>query len=199
MESINQEIFSFINAGAHPAPALVLAAIFLAKWVAYIVLLFPAVLWLRGGRPERRAVLASAFSIVLGLAAGWGIRALWPHPRPFMIGLASNLLNHAPESSFPSDHATFMFALGLSLVFSAQRKAGWTIVALGAVVGWARIYLGAHFPFDIDGGFLVAAAAAYAIHRLMAGSPVAEKLLDLLEKIYRRLFALPIAKGWARA
>jgi undecaprenyl-diphosphatase len=65
------------------------------------------------------------------------------------------------------------------------------------VVAWARVYLGVHYPMDMAGALAVALVVT-----LLAGSSFAAAcsaaLLHLVENLYRRLLAAPIARGWLR-
>ena len=105
-----------------------------------------------------------------------------------MLGLGQNLLAHAPESSFPSDHATVMFTLAVTLMLASLRKLGVLILLLGTLVGWARIYLGVHFPFDIAGSLLISLISAWLAPLVLSWRHLGERLLDLLERLYQRLF-----------
>ncbi len=105
-----------------------------------------------------------------------------------MLGLGQNFLAHAPESSFPSDHATVMFTLAVALMLTSLRKLGVLILLLGALVGWARIYLGVHFPFDIAGSLLVSLISAWLAPQLLSWRHLDERLLDVLERLYQRVF-----------
>jgi undecaprenyl-diphosphatase len=81
------------------------------------------------------------------------------HPRPFMLGLAANVFDHAPDSSFPSDHATVLFAVAAAFAFqpaSRLRLLGAIVALIGLAVGWGRVALGVHFPFDILGAAIIA-------------------------------------------
>ena len=198
MEALNRTVFLMINAGAPPAPEMLLFATFLAEWLIGGAPLLLAGLWLWGTRANRAAVFVATITVAFSLACNQLVGALWPHPRPFMIGLGNTFLAHRPEASFPSDHATMFFSLGLCLMQTSLPKAGGIVILLGTFVGWSRIYLGVHFPLDIIGSMLVAIPSTWLVLFLFARWRVGEWPLDLLESLYRRVFALPITKGWVR-
>ena len=56
-------------------------------------------------------------------------------------------MNHG-KKSFPSNHAsnTMAFALAFSFLFP---WVGWILIPLSLLVGYSRIYCGAHFPLDV--------------------------------------------------
>lgn len=105
-----------------------------------------------------------------------------------MLGLGQNFLEHTPESSFPSDHATVMFTLAIALMLASLRKLGLLILLLGTLVGWARVYLGVHFPFDIAGALLVSLISAWLIPKVLCVRNLGEHLLVLIERLYQRGF-----------
>lgn len=192
METLNQSLFLLINASAHPPALLLQLATFLAQWLIDGIPLLLIWLWLRGGRTERSAAIAATLSVLFALGCGQVITMLWPHPRPFMIGLGHTFLAHKPESSFPSDHATVFFTLGVGLMLGSLRKAGALVLLLGVLVGWARVYLGVHFPFDIAGALLVAVPSAWLVARALRWRQFGERLLDVLEWLYHRLYPADI-------
>lgn len=105
-----------------------------------------------------------------------------------MLGLGQNFLEHAPESSFPSDHATVMFTLAMALILASLHKLGVLILMLGTSVGWARIYLGVHFPFDIAGSLLISLISAWLVPQVLSWRHLDERLLDIFERLYQRAF-----------
>ena len=183
VELWNQNAFLAINAGAQ-APAYVVAiARMLASWAIYLAMILLVIAWVRRGRAVRFALLDATCTALIGLVVAQGIAGLWYHPRPFEIGLGRQLLDHAAEASFPSDHATLMFSLAVSLLLNAaSRHWGGVLLLLGFAVAWSRIYLGVHFPLDMFGAFGVATFVSFLIK--MAGSRLHRLYYPRLISIY---------------
>ena len=183
IELWNQNAFLAINVGAN-APTIVIAiARVLASWAMYLTMILLICAWVRRGKDVRFALLDAICAALIGLGIAQGIAAIWYHPRPFEIGLGRQLLDHAAEASFPSDHATLMFSLAIPLLLNAASR-GWggILLVLGFAVAWSRIYLGVHFPLDMVGALGVAALASFLI--TMAGSHLRRLFYPRLVSIY---------------
>jgi len=166
---MDKKLFIFINQFAGRNDFLDAAAIILAKYMPYVFIFILLYLWFRkrkGGKSKNIALYAG-YAAVLGILFNFFIALFYFHPRPFMDKLGILLINHAPESSFPSDHTTFMMAIAfMFLYFKQTRRIGILSLILGAIGGLARIYCGLHFPFDIIGSIIVAAIASGIIFLL---------------------------------
>lgn len=195
-ETLNRALFLQINAGPSTPPWLIGVARVVANDFIFLIPILLCGLWLRG-RQDRRSVAVRAFlTAMTALGFNQIIGALWPHPRPFAIGLGHAFVAHVADSSFPSDHMTVFTAIGLSLLLGRQRLFGWGTLSLGIFVGWARVFLGLHFPFDMLGAVAVA-VISYALLS-PAWRLAGDRLLHIAECSYRRLFAWPVNRGWVR-
>ena len=134
MEELNRSLFLAINASAEASLPMRELAVFLAQWLVLSVPLLLLMLWVFGGRRQRMIVLIATLSIVFALACNLLIRDLWFHPRPFMLGLGQNFLAHAPGASFPSDHASGMFAMAFALILVSLYRTGLVMLALALLV-----------------------------------------------------------------
>ncbi|MGL5006681.1 MAG: undecaprenyl-diphosphatase [Plesiomonas sp.] len=166
MEILNHQLFLLINASMPPSPTLSVVSHFIATWLIDLIL-FALGLALFLGSPNSRKAIITAFGCgLLGYLLCSIIGHTFPHPRPFMLPIGNTFLYHAANASFPSGHATLVFSLGCSLYMSRYRTAGLLILLCGTGIGWARVFLGVHFPFDILGAFPVSLLAAWITHTL---------------------------------
>ncbi|WP_318208453.1 MULTISPECIES: phosphatase PAP2 family protein [unclassified Streptomyces] len=120
---------------------------------------------------RRRGTLADSVSAVAGLvwaplAAGVAllvnipIRGFVERPRPFKDHQGLEVLVAGKtDFSFVSDHATLAMALAVG-VFVAHRRFGLVAIGLALAEGFARVYMGVHYPTDVIGGFALGTAVA---------------------------------------
>ena len=198
MEVFNRTLFLLINANAQSSAIAINVALFFAEYLIYAVPAFLVSMWLWGKPGSREVAVTAVIAVGFALLLNQLIGMLWPHPRPFMIPIGNVFFAHAPENSFPSDHVTVIASLGMSLLLSGRRHIGASIVGLAFLTGVSRIYLGVHFPFDIVGSYAVAICAAWIVRRSLSKSKHTRRLFQILDQVYRRLFAFPIHKGWVR-
>lgn len=198
LESFNQSFFLLINADPATPAWRIHAAMLVANQLILLVPGVMAAVWLWGGQAQRSLMLKALASVAVALGLSYLCGALWPHPRPFVIGLGHVFFAHKPTSSFPSNHTIIIAAFAFALILD-KRWAGWGWLALAGalLVGTSRVYLGVHFPLDIVGGLLLAPLAAAIT--VPVWQRAGEPLTGVAQAVYRKVLALPIARGWIRA
>jgi undecaprenyl-diphosphatase len=116
-------------------------------------------------RLRREAALFGA-TILTGLLAELGLKALVGRPRPTIVPH----LMEAGGTSFPSGHSfnSAVVYIAMALTFAAmstRRSVRWTIigsaVALTLLVALSRVWLGVHYPTDAIAGWLGGAGWAF--------------------------------------
>ena len=180
--SWNSSLFLLLNSAAQPGPAMLFAADTLASGPLLLTPVLFTCLWV-WGRPDRRAaLLATAAGLFAGQAANVLLGLAWYEPRPFMAGVGHTWMEHVADNGFPSDHATLAWSLGFGLILTgASRRWGVVACLIGVGAGWARVYLGVHFPVDVMAsmpvGLVAGSAARLAVPTTRAWLlPPAERL-----------------------
>ncbi|UCC17751.1 MAG: phosphatase PAP2 family protein [Dehalococcoidales bacterium] len=127
-------------------------------WGSFIIVVVLGLLfWWRAG--WRESVLIVTGGILAATSSLLKMIIDRPRPSPDLVIVFSQ----EDTSSFPSGHSFFVFiVLGLSAYLTVTRIRSKTLkivilailVALVLLTGLSRIYLGAHWPSDIAGGYL---------------------------------------------
>ena len=109
-------------------------------------------------KPTRRAGLSALCAMLIGfIVVNLTIKPLVSRPRPWLAieDFVSLVPEHDPNS-FPSGHTNAAFAFALAVWACAPKK--WmkaAAVAMAAVMGLSRLYVGVHFPSDVLVGAIV--------------------------------------------
>jgi membrane-associated phospholipid phosphatase len=158
---VDARIWAAVDGVGPPWRYAALAADFLGEPVGAAALVVAAVTGCLLLRRPRAAVL-----VVAGAGMTVGTATLLKH-------LVGRTIHGDDNLSYPSGHTAFLTALALMVAllvtgrFGLGRRAG-TLVVLaaalvaGAVMGWAQVTLGAHYPTDVLGGWCTALAVVPA-------------------------------------
>ena len=108
------------------------------------------------------AVMSRAIWAPLGMLIALGINQVFVaavnEPRPYTtLPDILVLAQRGHDPSFPSDHAVIAGAVAAGL-FLLNRRLGWFAAAAAALMAFARVYIGAHYPHDVAAGLIVGAA-----------------------------------------
>lgn len=165
IEQLNMALFHMINQYAGLNPFVDTIAILAAKYMPIIFVIALIYLWIRKGTAAKNIVLYSVYAAISGLIINYIIGIFYFHPRPFMIPVGTTLFPYLAETSFPSDHTTFMLSIAFMMIcFKETRKIGIFLAILGLIGGFSRVFAGVHFPLDIIGSVGVSILVSLVIY-----------------------------------
>lgn len=94
------------------------------------------------------------------------------HPDAFVEG-GRFLKGYRVSLSFPSCHAMNMYAAAMFITLLYPINGSW-LLGIAALRGYARIYLGTHYPLDVLGGAVIGmlvALSVYLVYRSIRKPP----------------------------
>lgn len=185
---MNYAVFQWINNLVGHLPFLDIGMIFITDSVPYVALILMLGLWFSNAKKEtaiakQHTALYAALSVAMALIFNSIIHLAYYHPRPFVTHHVHQLVPHAADSSFVSDHSVLVFAIAFTMLL---RNDTWKNIALvwAILVGISRIYIGVHYPGDILGAAVLSCGTSGLVIRL---SNIVEPLAQLLFHIYAKL------------
>jgi undecaprenyl-diphosphatase len=183
--SADLALFHLINGLAGHRQWLDLLMVAFAKYAPAFYAIVLLGCWLTW-RPrwQRMAAIAGGAALV-ALGVGQLVGAALPRARPYLVTTATVLVPHAPDTSFPSDHAILVVAVTIVLTALNRRLGAW-LAAAGVVVLFSRVYIGVHYPTDVVGGAVIGAIGGWAA-LWAASTPVVRKWIDAAFRFLCRL------------
>ncbi|MDP1791007.1 MAG: phosphatase PAP2 family protein [Methylibium sp.] len=181
----NLHLFELINASPGLGRGQLWLSIILAQWFIALVPVGMTLAWIRGDHLSRRELLEMLLATAVALAAAQVIAHSWPQPRPFALHLGTQYIGHGADPGLPSDHVTVFWSLALAAL-STRRFAVWCfpLLAAGLAVGWSRVFLGVHFPFDVLAALPVATLGALVARALRhPAMPAVVQVLLLYDRL----------------
>lgn len=173
--------------------ALDAVMILLARYSPVVLAAVLAALWLTWRpRNQREALLAGVASLI-ALGVGQVIGMLVPRDRPYLTEHVRLLVPHAPDTSFPSDHATLAFAVAV-MIWRHDRRLGSALLLFGVLVGIARVFIGAHYPTDVLGGAVLGAIVSVLVDRISQARSIA-RLFEMLFALLHRMHLAAAPRG----
>lgn len=153
---MNYKLFQAINQNAGHHPFLDGLMAFITKDALIVYALVLLLMWFFGKDKYKYTVVFAAITGALGLFINFILGHIYYEPRPFITHHVHLLIQHAKDSSFPSDHTTGAFSLALAVLWRKHRKIGLGMLIFAILTGISRVYVGHHYPFDILASIIVA-------------------------------------------
>ncbi len=183
-------LFKLINGLAGHSAWLDLFMTTVAKYTPVLLAGILILLWITYKETSQRAAFLAGISVLIALGLAQVIGWIVERPRPYAYA-AHVLIARTTDTSFPSDHATLAFAIA-ALLWHFHRKLSLGLFALGALLAFSRVYVGAHYPFDTVGGALLGSLVGWGIGKISLQKPFRSWIAVLFSFLSRlRLAAKP--------
>jgi membrane-associated phospholipid phosphatase len=161
---LDDRVFLAVNTWARHTVALHGPVLSYARYgvVAFGALLLAGLLVSRHGSSRDLAATGwAAVAMLLAVALNQPLGALFGEARPYAThpGIL-RLADVTTDFSFPSDHAVMAGAVAAGLLL-AHRRLGAAAVVAALLMAFSRVYIAAHYPWDVVAGLLLGAAVAF--------------------------------------
>lgn len=150
----NTQIFFFIYNLHGKFPFLDQLMILGADYLIYITFILGVILAVIKGIKEKKALLFTIIGLIISYILVHIIYIFIKEPRPFTTFPITTLINPPDILSFPSIHTTRMAVIAFAFLLAKSKFAPLFIIFL-IWVGFARIFVGVHYPLDILGGIVI--------------------------------------------
>jgi len=179
MEEFNVSTFLLLNQYAGKNSLLDALLICAAEIMPFVFILIIIYLYVDKNIERKKSSFNAGLSVLLGMLSSYVLSLFYYHPRPFVDKLGTQLIEHAPDSSFPSDHTTFIFSIAVMLLFNkTTRTIGMVLCGFSLVSGLSRVFAGVHFPLDILGAILVATFSSLMVFKFQDKTNILFNMLN---------------------
>lgn len=182
LSEINIELFRMFNDLGKEVMFLNPIMIFFAKYMKYFLLFGIIMYWFTRKRENRIMIISSMFAFVVAEVFGAIAGAIHSNNQPFVeLNNVNQLIGHAIDNSFPSDHAIEFFSICITfLLFKKNLRYVWLAIAI--LVSISRVWVGVHYPADILVGAILGIIGAALCYWIIPQLNVIKKLIDIYEQ-----------------
>ena len=143
----------------------------LARDIAWVfaVLLFVLFFYEGGGSGAVRILFEALLSgVIARFAIGELVRLIYGSERPFLKEKSEELFKYPRNTSFPSGHALFFFAVTTTVLFYNWIW-GVLFLFLSILISFGRVWARIHWFLDVLSGAAIGIGIAVIIHLSIAG------------------------------
>ena len=167
-QQIDESVFHFINSScANSAFDTFMPWItdlhHSASGIAFLLILAGVLVFYSRGLAVRALMLSAAAMGLSDFLSHYIVKEFFQRPRPTALpGAVLRTFAHVGYS-FPSNHAANNMALAVMMSFFIPKLRP-VFLAWAILIGFSRVYVGVHYPFDVLGGFTLGAICALIVY-----------------------------------
>lgn len=198
LEGLDVSVYRFVNAFCGTSETLDRVMYHSAGPGGVLLLGLFGLFWFRQDSDQyrrRQTLILVVPAVALALIANRTISTLLPFRVRPMYALGASTPSHAWAfdlehwSSFPSDNATYLFAIA-ACFWAVSRRAGVAFGLFGVMVCVGRVYFGIHYPSDVIAGAALGYGTGYAVARPAVAESVSRPLLGYEKQVPQYFYAL---------
>ncbi|MEM3606047.1 MAG: phosphatase PAP2 family protein [Candidatus Bathyarchaeia archaeon] len=105
---------------------------------------------------KRKEAFLLVFALLIGGVLTFFMKIAFHRIRPFQIIIETKVLEREEGFSFPSGHSVSSFSSAIILERKIKKiYLSFFIYALAFLIGYSRVYIGEHWPLDVDFGGII--------------------------------------------
>lgn len=173
IEWVKKIVFIFAD-----APIFFLPLFLLGYWIYW---------WKKDKRKFQENLLFIFYWVIIALLFAIIIQQIVHIDRPetALDNTWKLLLNHIPDASFPSDHATVSVAFLIWLFLAHYKKTFFYFLPFVIIMNLSRVIAWIHWPFDILVGTFLGIIGAFISFKILKKIKLVKKLNFIIIKISR--------------
>ncbi|MGE4444100.1 MAG: phosphatase PAP2 family protein [Candidatus Altimarinota bacterium] len=154
----DNEIISKIVYAMADMPIFILPIFLLGYWIYFNA---------KKNTDGKKKLLFIFYSVVIAITISTIIQTFVSIDRPesSLEGAGKLILEHIPDASFPSDHASVGIAFAVSLFLFGFSGIGYVTLPLFIVMLLSRVAGGVHWPLDIIAGSIVGIISSFLVYK----------------------------------
>jgi membrane-associated phospholipid phosphatase len=150
---------------------------FVAKYFILIPVVIAGYIFfkLKGNKKQEMLVYLFCLAVLSIVLAKIGAH-LFYNPRPYINDGTAPLFAHSGDpNGFPSDHTLLASFLAFG-AYKYSKKAGYALMVVAVLIGWARVAAHVHHAVDIIGSLVITTLAYLIVSNMLKNEKVARWL-----------------------
>lgn len=149
---------------------------FFAEYLVILVPLSLVYLWFQDRNGKVDSVLVFGATVV-GILTAYAFSFLYSHQNP-SVSYETIIAADSMENAFPSQHTATVFSAAFGFLIRKRKILGYLMVVAAVLTGFARVYVGEHWPMDILGSVVASSTGIVVAY-------YGEPFMEYLEPVFQ--------------